>query len=95
MQKFSDCIYNGQNSITTIQAIKINLMHKHICFSVWVIYKLFFQIARLGGVTLWDLQKFLQYINYVILPSFPPHPISGIVSTDIIFPFTYIHTWSI
>jgi hypothetical protein len=49
--------------------------------------------------TLWRLQKFLQYIKYILLeyppPSFSfihPYPIPAIVSTDLIFPFTYMCT---
>jgi hypothetical protein len=47
------------------------------------------------------LQKFLQYIKYIILEfisctvletSSTPSPIPGIVSTDTIFPFTYLCT---
>jgi hypothetical protein len=55
-------------------------------------------IFVLGGGTLWHLQEFLwhlqeflQCIKYIIpLSLIPPPPITGIVSTGIIFAFTYM-----
>jgi hypothetical protein len=51
-----------------------------------------------GWDILWHLHRFLQYIKFVILEISPstvllypyPPPIPGIVSTDIIFAFTYM-----
>jgi hypothetical protein len=47
----------------------------------------------MGGDTLWHLQRFLQCIYSLLLPfSFIPPPlIPGVVSTGIIFAFTYMH----
>jgi hypothetical protein len=56
----------------------------------------FLFIAVLGGGTLQHLQRFFQCIKYIILEFTPllhsPPPISGTVSTSIIFAFTYICT---
>jgi hypothetical protein len=53
----------------------------------------------LGGGTLWHSQRFLQCIKYIILEFIPsttllylPPPIPGMVSTGIIFAFTYMCT---
>jgi hypothetical protein len=56
-------------------------------------YEFLFFFVVLGGGTLWYLQKFLQYINYIILEFLPPFSfiappyICGKISTGIIFPF--------
>jgi hypothetical protein len=48
------------------------------------------------GGTLWHLQKLLQYIIVEFTPSITPwslpSPIPGIVSTCLIFPFSYMNT---
>jgi hypothetical protein len=70
----------------------------YINVSLFYIY-IYIYMFVLGGGTLWHLQKCSHYIKYIIfelMPSTilhhpPPHSIPGIVSTDIIFPFTYMY----
>jgi hypothetical protein len=61
-------------------------------------FSFFSFIIVLGEGTLWKLQRFLQCIKNTILefiPStdllYPPPPIPRIVSTGIVFTFTYIY----
>jgi hypothetical protein len=74
----------------------LSRIHELKCTTVPFIY-----FIVLGGGTLWHLQNFLQYINYIIFeftPStiilYPPvPPIPGRVTTGNIFQFTYMCTW--
>jgi hypothetical protein len=58
-------------------------------FSQYHFFSSFFTV--LGEGTLWYLQKFLQYVKYIIL-EFTPSTILRTVSTGLIFPFTYMCT---
>jgi hypothetical protein len=69
----------------------------NICGFIWAFLMYLFFIVVPGGGTLWNLQMFLQYIilEFTIfyhspLSSLPFIP--GIVSTSLIFPFTYMCT---
>jgi hypothetical protein len=62
------------------------------CFYYFLNSHVFF-IVVLGGGTLWNLQKFLQYIILEFTPSnilpYPPLPLFLVVSTGVIF---HLHT---
>jgi hypothetical protein len=78
------------------------LIEDQLCVSdvLNMVLNFYLLIVVLGGGILRHFQKFLPYIKYIVLELIPstillhsPFPsIPGTVSTDIIFPLTYVYT---
>jgi hypothetical protein len=98
MQGGTHCLLQDYCLLFLLENSQVDFKRTMVLFSFLFNGKIIIFLLLCWGIALWHLQRFLKYIKYIILEFTAsiillyPHPFSGIVSTGIIFPFTFMCT---